>query len=120
MPHLNLEYTKNITGLDVPGVLLKLNQALVASGEFQEIDIKSRAIPLEEFLVGTAINGRAFLHAKLAILKGRSTQIKRDLSTRLLLALKEACPKSPGTHTQLCVEILEIDGEVYSKDVIEA
>ena len=48
MPHLHLEYTANLTGLAVEKTLLRLNNVLMASGQFgSEFDIKSRAVKVE-------------------------------------------------------------------------
>lgn len=118
MPHLTLECTRNLHGFDVAAALMKLNRTLLDSGHFKEIDIKSRAMALEDFLVGTVPEGYAFLHAKLSILKGRPTDVRRAVSSSLLRVLHELCPRSSTLHVQLCVELLEIDGEVYSKETI--
>ena len=59
MPHLHLEYTANLTQLDTDKALLRLNHALVASGQFgAELDIKSRSLKVESFRVGTGMNPR--------------------------------------------------------------
>lgn len=118
MPHLTLEYTSNLSSLDAMGAIKRLNQVLAASGQFEEeIDIKSRAVRLEFSAVGTAAEGRAFMHVKLAILSGRSPEIKAALSHQLLAVLKEVCGPLAGLHTQLCVEIQEIDRGSYAKSV---
>jgi hypothetical protein len=68
MPHLHMEYTANLTELNADVALLRLNNALVASGQFAaEFDIKSRAVKLETFRVGTGMGERGFLHVKLAL-----------------------------------------------------
>lgn len=118
MPHLTIEYTDNLPQFDVSGTLLALNKALVASGHFEELDIKSRAIRIDTFLVGTSPDDRAFLHAKLAILSGRSTQVKHELSESLLSVLKETQEWPAKTHVQLCVEVQEIEREAYAKSFI--
>ncbi|MFQ6572557.1 5-carboxymethyl-2-hydroxymuconate Delta-isomerase [Pseudomonas sp. UM16] len=116
MPHLHVEYTDNLRELDVDRLLLRLNHALVASGQFaDELDIKSRAVALASYRVGIAPNERAFAHAKLAILSGRSPEVKQQLSTSLLEVLKEAVPGTPGLSLQLCVEVLDIERDSYSK-----
>jgi len=115
MPHLTVEYTSNLAALPMGTLLLRLNEALATSGQFEEHDIKSRAVALTEFLVGTSLREQGFVHAKLSLLGGRSTAVKRDLSQRLLQALQAACAKVPTPPVQLCVEILEIDAEVYAK-----
>lgn len=115
MPHLTLEYTSNLPGFD-PAVALKtLNQALAASGQFEELDIKSRATALASFAVGTAEVPRGFVHAKLYILSGRTPETKKALSHCTLQALRTVCPAPPGVHVQLCAEILDIDRDSYAK-----
>lgn len=116
MPHLHVEYTDNLRELDVDRLLLRLNHALVGSGQFSdEADIKSRAVALNGFRVGIAPGERAFAHVKLAILSGRSAEVKRQLSASLLEVLKEAIPEQAGLDIQLCAEVLDIDRDAYSK-----
>jgi len=118
MPHLTIEYTDNLPQFNASEALLAFNKALVDSSHFQEIDIKSRAIRIGTFLVGTSSDERAFVHVKLAILSGRSIQIKHELSERLLTVLKEICVWPTKIHVQLCVEVQEIERESYSKSSI--
>ncbi|QBF25672.1 5-carboxymethyl-2-hydroxymuconate Delta-isomerase [Pseudomonas tructae] len=115
MPHLHVEYSDNLKNLDVDRLLLRLNHALAGSGQFEELDIKSRAVALASFRVGVASVARAFAHIKLALLGGRSAEIKRQLSASLLEVLKEAVPSTPGLDIQLCVEVIDIDRDSYSK-----
>ena len=119
MPHLHMEYTANLPGLNADVALIRLNNALVASGQFAaEFDIKSRALKVETFKVGTALNERAFEHVKLALLSGRSPQIKQQLSESLLAVVQDLCEWPAGVEVQVCVEILDIDRESYTKTAI--
>lgn len=119
MPHLHMEYTANLSDLNADVALIRLNNALVASGQFAaEFDIKSRAVKLETFKVGTAMSERAFVHVKLALLSGRSPQIKKQLSESLLAVVQDLCQWPAGVDIQLAVELLDIDRESYSKVVI--
>ncbi len=61
---------------------------------------------------------RAFVHVKLALLSGRSPQIKKQLSESLLAVLQELCEWPAGVEVQLCVELVDIDRESYSKTAI--
>lgn len=116
MPHLNLEYSDNLRELNVDVLLLRLNHALVGSGQFaDEADIKSRAEAFSQYRVGTAPGERAFAHVRLAILSGRSSEVKQQLSNGLLEVLREAIPAKAGVDIQLCVEVLDIDREPYAK-----
>jgi 5-carboxymethyl-2-hydroxymuconate isomerase len=115
MPHLHMEYTANLPQLDADKALLRFNNALVASGQFAEYDIKSRARKVETFRVGTGLGERAFVHVKLALLSGRSPEIKKQLSQSLLAVLQELCEWPAGVELQLAVEILDIDRDSYGK-----
>jgi 5-carboxymethyl-2-hydroxymuconate isomerase len=115
MPHLNVEYSDNLMPHDV---FLQLNRALVASGQFEEPDIKSRLLKMDDFLIGTTAQNRAFVHVKLAILAGRSTEIKRELSKNLLAVLQNTCIWPTDLSVQLCVEIQDIERESYAKTTI--
>jgi 5-carboxymethyl-2-hydroxymuconate isomerase len=118
MPHLTIEYTNNLAAFDARKALTECNRVLTASEQFEEIDVKSRAIRLDTHRVGAALAPRAFVHAKLAILSGRSVETKREISAGLLLVLQEVCPHVEGLHVQLCVEIQEMDRGSYAKVVV--
>lgn len=116
MPHLNLEYSDNLADLNVDLLLMRLNHTLVGSGQFaDELDIKSRAQAFAQYRVGVAPAERAFAHVRLAILSGRSPQVKKQLSDSLLAVLHESIAARPGLDIQLCVEVLDIDREPYAK-----
>ena len=117
MPHLTLEYSSNLDTLDAAGLLSELNAALAGAGQFEEVDIKSRAYRVDCFAIGTATEGRAFVHAKLALLSGRAPAVKADLSQCMLRVLQRACPAVGGVETQLCAEILDIDRDSYAKAI---
>ncbi|AXI04169.1 5-carboxymethyl-2-hydroxymuconate Delta-isomerase [Aquirhabdus parva] len=118
MPHLTLEYTDNLTDVNVRDALNRLNLSLIESGLFDEVDIKSRAIPLSIFQVGAASEARAFVHVRLSILKGRTLEVQQALSQRLLNELNRIFVGYHAAHLQLCVEITEIATESYAKAVI--
>ena len=119
MPHLHLEYTANLTGLAVEKTLLRLNNVLMVSGQFaSEFDIKSRAVAVERFRVGTGLGERGFVAVRLALLSGRSPQIKKQLSESLLAVLQDLGPWPEGVQVQLSVELLDIDRDSYSKIAI--
>ena len=120
MPHLTLEFTNNLSGFDAQKALLHMNKALFGSGHFDEADIKSRAIAFDCFVIGTSPENRAFIHAKLAVLSNRPPAVRQALSAMLLQELSGLLPEQPGLHVQVCVEILEIERDTYSKNVLKA
>ncbi len=119
MPHLTLEYSANLDPFDTESILLALNEALAASGQFDEVDIKSRCVRRDAFLVGTSHAPRAFVHATLAILSGRALDTRRALSEQVLAVLKAHFGAPSGTHLQLSAQVVEIERESYAKAAIE-
>jgi 5-carboxymethyl-2-hydroxymuconate isomerase len=118
MPHLKLEYTSNLDNLDVNQCLLELNRVLIDSGEFDELDIKSRAARFDHFQVGGSPGHHAYAHLTLSMLSGRSVETKRDLSSKLLERLQKICHRDSKYHLQFTVEILDIERISYAKSVI--
>ena len=119
MPHLHLEYTANLTGLAVEKTLLRLNNVLMGSGQFgSEFDLKSRAVKVETFQVGTSLDPRGFIAVKLSLLSGRSPQVKQQLSQSLLAALQDLGDWPEGVQVQLSVQLVDMDRDSYSKVAI--
>lgn len=119
MPHLTVEYSANLQALPAAPLLQRLNDVLLQSGLFAGPDIKSRALPLPVFLVGDEPEGHAFVHVKLALLSGRPPEVKKILSQQLLDALQQACTWPSGLAVQLCVELMDIEREGYSKVTVQ-
>lgn len=118
MPHLTLEYSANLSdALDPPALLAGINAELAASGHFAEPDIKSRAIRLDDYLIGLHNNGRGFVHVRLAILSGRTPEVKKELSAAVLAALQAGVPAVNGVAIQLSAEIADLDRPSYAKVV---
>lgn len=115
MPHLTLEYTANLPGLDVRQALVALNAALMDSGHFEGPDIKSRALRLADHLVGDGTEAGAFAHVTLRLLSGRTSEVKTKLANRLLDVLRLAAVADGVTPVQLSVEVLELERSSYAK-----
>lgn len=118
MPHLTLEYTRNLGRLDPSAALAALNAAMAGSGLFEEADIKSRAIALDSFMIGTAPAPRAFAHVRIALLAGRSSEQRKTLADAALAALSATLHAPAGTELQLSVEMVDLDRPSYAKAVI--
>lgn len=83
MPHLTLEYSKNL------GPEPKLNQLLgelhqmVGTADAVDIEtLKSRMLGYDAYYIGAAASKRAFLHVRLEVLPGRTEAWKRELGIR--------------------------------------
>jgi len=119
MPHVTLHYTVNLPEFSPGAALRAINQVLADSGHFDEEAIKSRALRLDDYRVGTADQGRAFVHVQLKVLPGRDDATRKGFAELILAALASVLPGVPAS-TQLCVEVDEIDARTYSKRVIDA
>jgi len=117
MPHLTIEYSSNLAGFPVGQVLTQLNQAVTASAEIaDEADLKSRCVKHGSYAIGTASEGRAFVHAQLRLLSGRTPEAKKDFSERIAAVLRRLTPRPAGVQVQLSVEIADMDRASYAKE----
>lgn len=117
MPHLTVEYTKNLPDFPAAHVLAELNLALSSSAAIvDEAGLKSRCIPLEHFAIGTAREHRAFVHAELRLLSGRDMETKKDLAERIARVLRHATPRPEGMQVQMSIEVVDMDRESYVRE----
>ena len=121
MPHIHLEYSDNLQPFDAKPVLLALNRAFFQSGHAGAAqDIKSRAVCHPDYVIGLEQDsGQAYVHAKVSLLAGRSLAVQQEISALLLAALREHVPARAGLSIQLCVEMLEMNKETYSKQIVK-
>ncbi|MBX9935332.1 MAG: 5-carboxymethyl-2-hydroxymuconate Delta-isomerase [Burkholderiaceae bacterium] len=116
MPHLIVEYSANLSGFPEAQMLAELNQTVTASPEIpDEIELKSRCVAHASYAVGTQTTGRAFVHAQLRLLSGRSPEAKLDFSQRIVAVLRRLTPQPEGVLVQLSVEIVDMDRPSYTK-----
>ena len=75
MPHLTIEYSANLPHYPEAETLTALNTALCAHPQVQdEADLKTRFIVADSFEIGIAPANRAFVHAQLRLLAGRTPE----------------------------------------------
>jgi 5-carboxymethyl-2-hydroxymuconate isomerase len=119
MPHLVLEYTANLLpDFQPPQALHRMNTVLLASGEFVPDHIKSRAIRLDDFLVGDAAPG-SFIHARLHLLEGRDAKVKMAITEGLVAALRSCVANEAHAPVQITAETVDMDRSSYSKSIVE-
>ena len=120
MPHLHIEYSDNIQNLEVKLMLLGIHQALYTANYIQDPnDLKSRAICQQNYVIGLDLHTtQAYVHAKVSLLSGRSPELKQAISQCVLAVLRQHVPAQQGLTIQLCVEIIEMPKDCYSKAFI--
>ena len=114
MPHLVLHHTTNLDGFDADAALAAANRALVDSGHFEDVAIKSRALALQHYRIGSADHGHGFVHATLKIMPGRDEATRAALGRAVHAALVSCLP-SLALHCQVCVEVIELQAATYTK-----
>ncbi len=89
MAHLIFEYTDNLgTAADIPGLLRKANQVLIAQGVFPVGGIRSRAIELKDYCVADGSADDAFVHATVKVGAGRSAEARQKTGDDLFEMMK--------------------------------
>ena len=121
MPHLVIELTENTRlNCSQEELLDEANAALLASGQFQEADIKSRCIMLSTYRQGVDAAERAFVHARLSILDGRDTAVRQALGQAVCDVIADAVRTGVdgGQSVQVSVEVCEMQRATFAKQVI--
>ncbi len=117
MPHLVIEHSANLGTLPVGELLPALNRSVTASTAIlDEADLKTRVVAVDTFRIGNQGDGRAFVHAQLRLMAGRTPEAKRDLAERIAAALRAAVPRPAGLEVQLSVEVVDMDRDSYVKE----
>jgi len=117
MPHLTVEYSGNLPHFPEAETLTELNAALCAHPDVQdEADLKTRFVVADSFEIGTAPAHRAFVHAQLRLLSGRTPEVKKQLSDRIAAVLRGLTPRPQGVMVQLSVEVVDMDRASYAKE----
>ncbi|KZZ83650.1 MULTISPECIES: 5-carboxymethyl-2-hydroxymuconate Delta-isomerase [Bacillaceae] len=90
MPHIVVEYTKNIKDqADIPALLKKINGILLLRSDlFPKGGIRSRAIELQDYLIADGQEDDAFVHISLKIGAGRSDEDKKEVCEKLFEMVK--------------------------------
>ncbi len=110
MPHIIIEYSSNLLPhLNVQTLTEELHGALDGLYNVTQNRLKTRAIRLDDFLVG--INGKSgkMVHITLKLLTGRTTEARKEMGEILASVTKKFIP----AETALTVEIVELDKETY-------
>ncbi|WP_217488713.1 5-carboxymethyl-2-hydroxymuconate Delta-isomerase [Acinetobacter oleivorans] len=119
MPHVVVDYSENLTGLNAKQLLEEINITLIETELFSPEDIKSRARKDDVFLIGLGAD-QAYIHVKAYILSGRTAEQKQLIGDQLLTALsnKHYLQQEFNKEIQLCVELVDMPREDYFKQVV--
>ena len=112
MPHLICEYSDPVSErVNIDLLLEDLHSCLIDSKEFEPGNVKTRAYACHQWLVGESHDSKDFIHISLYLLSGRSTDVKRALSERILWVLQTHAAQIES----LTVDVRDMDVNVYRK-----
>ena len=117
MPHLTIEYTNNLrTHVPFDDLFARLHATLAELGGIKKANCKSRAIRIDQFLIGEGVADAAFLHLDVRFLEGRAASVKQQIGRSLLAILRESfTPSGDVRDLQVTVEIRDIERGMYFK-----
>jgi 5-carboxymethyl-2-hydroxymuconate isomerase len=93
MPHFIIECSKNVLESQSPETLMQEVYDTAFSTElFAKGDIKVRINPYELYNIG---EHDSFIHVFANIMQGRTDEVKKDLSERIVKKLKNLLPEVP-------------------------
>ncbi|QXZ09557.1 5-carboxymethyl-2-hydroxymuconate isomerase [Comamonas sp. Y33R10-2] len=118
MPHLHIEYTNNLTGLNERELMREINAVVCAHPTVpDEADVKSRIarLDMDKVYIGNQPEGRGFVHVELKLMAGRSTEAKKQMSDGMAEVLRRLVPQPAGVVVQLSVDVVDMDKGTYFK-----
>lgn len=112
MPHLEIEYTDNLPGVDPRGVLTAAMSALSGLGLYDMPTCKGRIRRLATYAVDHPDSGLAFVAVRLSVLPGKTPDERSRTSQALTDAVAAAL--APCRGTQVRTEVREIAADAYT------
>ncbi len=119
MPHLIIEHSSNIPS-DSIFVLQRNIQKIMhlREGNFDADQCKCRSFSFDQYLVGNLEQyDSSFIHITLKVLTGRSTEIRKNLSHKIMEFVQEfyADLKIITKRCDISVDIVEMERDSYQK-----
>ncbi len=108
MPHIIVEHTEDIEGVDA--LVGELHQSLAAQESVTIGGIKSRSIAVQNTFVGEAQNG-SMVHVTIKLLSGRSDDLRAKMTGDLLNIIRSKVADS----TSVTVESSDLHAPSYQK-----
>jgi len=112
MPHIVVEYTDQASS-DIPKLLDVLHHALAAQETVDINAIKTRAIPVQDCLVGDGQKPNEFIHITLRLFFGRDEALRTKIAKTLHHKASEVL--SPQSDVALSLEVVEMNPKTYVK-----
>ena len=112
MPHIIVEYSKNLEDqIRVGEMLIDMHEALASCG-IDKARIKTRGIALDHAVVGDIGADGAMAHATLLLLEGRDVATKKSYGDKLQHVMHEHLTKVED-HCSATLEIRDMVKDTY-------
>ena len=111
MAHFIVEYTRNLAAeADIPALLHKANEALIAQQVYPIGGVRSRAIELTDWCMADGAADYAFVHGTLKMGAGRSREVRQRTGDALFEVMKtHFADLYARRYLALSLEIYEFD-----------
>ena len=114
MPHLQLEYTKNIQIIINPVLFEQLFSILNKVAGISLEKCKSRSIQINDYQVGSREHKVGFVHLEIKILEGREKEIRNQIGRESMGIIRSYFKEyTTKCNIQYSIEILEMKKEDY-------
>jgi 5-carboxymethyl-2-hydroxymuconate isomerase len=115
MPHLILEYSKNVgEDVEIEGLMRRLHQTIFSFGLWDISALRTRAEPREKYYIADGDPTHGFVHLLVRIRAGRDDAIKKQIGEALLKAMVEyLAPSFAKRKLAVNAEITEVSPTSY-------
>ncbi len=112
MPHIIVEYSKNLEGIiEIPALISDLHNKLAEQG-IDSARIKSRAIACNHVVVGDKGLSGYMMHLTLLILEGRDLATKKTFGDPLYQIMNDYAARAPE-ECSATLEIRDMNPQTY-------
>lgn len=116
MPQITLEYSSNISSeVNFKNMLLEIHRNVSQIINCDILNCKSRVTKLDSFLIGEGDLNNAMIHLAVAILDGRTEEVKTELGEKILSILEAYFAGVSGLKIQITVEVKDLQRKFYFK-----
>jgi 5-carboxymethyl-2-hydroxymuconate isomerase len=119
MPHITVEYTQALDGtFDRRGFARALHPltAKIIDTRVEACKTRFWRIAEEDVYVGDGEPGHPFIHIELAVLSGRTSEVKAELSEAVLALARNHTADVSGLTVHISVDVTDLDREWYRSE----
>lgn len=114
MPQITVEYSDSLAAVfDHREFALALHPLVVAITGARPEGCKTRFRRLGEAVIGDGSADHAIVHMEIALLSGRSPQVRHELGRAALALLDDHLTPEPGLRVQTSIEVRDMAREHY-------